>query len=69
MRCVRDFLQQDDERVKEATVFDHYHGEKADEFIRCTILKEGEEITYDVMQHPDKQDPFLIEFPWWPTTE
>ena len=24
MKCMRDFLQQDDDMVKEATVFDHY---------------------------------------------
>ena len=33
------------------------------------ILKEGEEITHDVMQHLEKQDPFLIDIPWLPTTE
>ena len=69
VRCVREFLQQDDDWVKEATVFDHYYGEKDEDFIRWTILKEGEEITHDVMQHPDKIDPFLIDIPWWATTE
>ena len=69
VRCVREFLQQDDEQVKEATVFDHYYGEADDDFIRWTILKEGEEITNDVMQHQDKMDPFLIDIPWWPLTE
>ncbi len=52
--------------MKEATVFAHYYGEKDDEFIRWTILKEGGEITNDVMQHPDKIDLFLIDIPWWP---
>jgi hypothetical protein len=34
VRCMRDFLQQDDERVKKAAVIDHYNGEKEDDFIR-----------------------------------
>ena len=59
--CER-FLQQDDERVKEATVFDHYYSEKDDNFICWTILKEGEEIKHDVI-------PFLIDIPWWSMTE
>ena len=55
---------------KNATTF-HFHGEGDDDYIEWTILKEGEEITTDIMQHqPQDASPFSkdIEWQWHPQT-
>ena len=63
------FLAMDDDDVRGATSFDHFHGEGDGDFIRWDILRVGEEITVDVMQHPDDKNPFLVNIPWFPQVE
>jgi hypothetical protein len=56
-----------DNGVREATTFDHFYGEGDGDFIRWEILKDGEEILVDAMEH-SKQDesPYSIQIPWTP---
>jgi hypothetical protein len=57
-----------DEGVLHATTFDHYYGESNEDFIRWDILKEGEEISEDVMEHDTRdRSPFNNEIPWIPS--
>ena len=45
--------------VLNATTFDHYFGESNHDFIWWEILKEGEEISKDVMDHnAQNQSPY-----------
>ena len=61
---LQSFLNMSDEGVLDATYFDHYYGEGEKDFIRWEILKEGDEIVEDVMQHPTAESPFAIDIPW-----
>jgi len=65
---LQSFLSMSDEGVLEATSFDHYYGEGASDVIHWEILKEGEEIVEDVMQHPATAQPFAIDIPWTAST-
>jgi hypothetical protein len=66
---IESFLSMDDEGVKNATTFHHFHGEGNDDYIEWTILKEGEEITTDIMQHqPQDASPFSKDIEWHPQT-
>ena len=64
VESIRSFLSMSDDGVLDATTFDHYYGEGENDFIRWDILKEGEEIVDDVMQHPPNTSPFKIDIPW-----
>jgi hypothetical protein len=59
------FMNLSNDAVLAATTFHHYHGEGDNDFIEWTILREGEEIVEDVMQH-DNTSPFSIDIPWEP---
>ena len=62
------FISMSDEGVLHATTFDHYYGESNEDFIRWDILKEGEEISEDVMEHDTRdRSPFNNEIPWIPS--
>ena len=61
---LQSFLNMSDEGVLDATFFDHYYGEGENDYIRWEILKEGDEIVEDVMQHPTAESPFAIDIPW-----
>ena len=43
------FLSMSEDGVLDATTFDHYWGEGDEDFVQWEILKEGEEISEDVM--------------------
>ena len=63
------FLNMSDAGVVSATSFNHFYGEGDGDFIEWTILKDGEEITTDVMQHkPQDGSPFGSEIEWHPQT-
>ena len=67
--AIESFLNMSDEGVLAATTFDHYYGESASDFIKWTILKDGDEISEDVMEHPSQEtSPFSVEIPWSPET-
>ena len=67
---IESFLAMDDDGVKNATTFHHFHGEGKNDYIEWTILKEGEEILTDVMQHqPQDGSPFLTDIKWHPQTQ
>ena len=59
------FMNLSNNAVLAATTFHHYHGEGDNNFIEWTILREGEEIVEDVMQH-NNTSPFSIDIPWEP---
>lgn len=66
---IESFLAMDDVAVKNATTFHHFYGEGNDDYIEWTILKEGEEITTDIMQHrPQDASPFSKDIEWHPQT-
>lgn len=67
---IESFLAMSDEGALAATTFDHYYGEGDNEYIRWTILKDGEEISEDVMTHPSEENitPFNVDIPWAPET-
>ena len=65
--AIESFLDMSDEGVVNATSFRHFHGEGDNDYIEWRILKEGEEITNDVMQHkPHEVSPFVKEIEWHP---
>lgn len=66
---IESFLNMSDDGVLEATTFNHYYGEGDNEYIEWTILKDGEEISEDIMQHPQQSSsPFNVDIPWLPET-
>ena len=66
---IESFLAMDDVAVNNATTFHHFYGEGNDDYIEWTILKEGEEITTDIMQHrPQDASPFAKHIEWHPQT-
>ena len=67
IKSLESFLEMSDDGVLHSETFDHYHGEGDDEFIRWEILKDGNEITDDIMEH-DSDSPFRIDIPWSPET-
>ncbi len=67
LQSLNSFLNMSDDGVLDATTFDHYWGEGDNDFIRWEILKEGEEISEDVMKHPPPTSQFSINIPWTPT--
>ena len=57
--------EQTDDDIKCATSYKHYYGEKDNEYIEWTILKDGEEIVEDVMlAPPPSATPFGYNIPW-----
>ena len=67
--AIESFLGMSDDGIVNANTFRHYHGEGDDDFIEWTILKDGEEITTDVMQHkPQDGSPFSKEIEWHPSS-
>ena len=67
---IESFLAMDDDGIKTATTFHHFHGEGENDYIEWTILKEGEEISTDVMQHqPQDGSPFSTDINWHPQTQ
>jgi hypothetical protein len=67
IKSLESFLDMSDDGVLHSETFDHYHGEGDDEYIRWEILKDGNEITEDIMEH-DSDSPFRIDIPWSPET-
>jgi hypothetical protein len=65
---LQSFLNMSNDGVLAATTFAHYYGEGENDFIRWEILKEGDEIVDDVMQHPAAASPFAIDIPWTAST-
>ena len=61
---IQSFLNMSDQAVLDATTYDHYYGEGDGDYIRWDILKEGEEITEDVMIHETDTSPFTVNIPW-----
>jgi len=52
-----------------ANTFLHFHGEDDSDYIEWTILRDGEEITTDCMQHtPQDASPFSTEIEWHPSS-
>ena len=69
VESINSFLRMTDDEVKAAVNFNHFYGEGSNDFISWEILKDGDEITKDVMQHPDQTDPFCIDIPWQSMTQ
>ena len=67
IKSLESFLDMSDGGVLHSETFDHYHGKGDDEFICWEILKDGNEITDDIMEH-DSDSPFRIDIPWSPET-
>ena len=67
IKSLKSFLDMGDGGVLRSETFDHYHGKGDDEFICWEILKDGNEITDDIMEH-DSDSPFRIDIPWSPET-
>jgi len=65
---LQNFLNMSNDGVLAATTFDHYYREGENDFIWWEILKEGDKIVDDVMQHPDAASPFAIDIPWTAST-
>ena len=64
---IESFLNMSDDGVLEATTFDHYYGEDDGDFVRWEILKDGEEIAVDAMEHKhEDESPFSIDILWTP---
>ena len=67
--AIESFLGMSNESIVNANTFRHFHGDGDGDFIEWTILKEGEEITTDVMQHePQDGSPFSTEIEWHPSS-
>ena len=63
------FFCMSDDGIVNATTFNHFHGEGDSDYIEWTILKDGKEITTDIMQHqPQDGSPFETEIQWHPQT-
>ncbi len=65
VESLQSFVTMSDDGVLNATTFDHYYGESEHDFIRWKILKEGEEISEDVIMDHDtwNQSPYHREIP------
>jgi hypothetical protein len=64
---IESFLNMSYDSVLETTAFDHYYGECNGDFVWWEILKDGEEIVVDAMEHKNEDEsPFSIDIPWTP---
>jgi hypothetical protein len=63
VKSINSFLSMSEDGVLDATTFDHYWGEGEEDYVRWEILKEGEEISSDVMSHPSTS-PYSTKIPW-----
>lgn len=65
VQSIENSLGMSDDSSVNATTFNHFHGEGDSNYIEWTILKEGEEITMDIMQHqPQDGSLFATEIEW-----
>jgi hypothetical protein len=67
IKSLESFLDMSDDGVLQSEKFDHYRGVGDNEFICWKFLKEGNEITDDIMEH-NSDSPFRIDIPWYPET-
>jgi hypothetical protein len=63
VESINSFLRMTNDEVKAAVNFNHFYGEGSNDFISWEIMKDRDKITEDVMQHPERLDPFCINIP------
>jgi hypothetical protein len=67
IQSLESFLDMSDNGVLHSDTFDHYYGEGNNQYIHWVILKDGNEITKDIMEHCSDSS-FRIYVPWSPET-
>ena len=58
--AIESFLDMSNDGVVNENTFKHFHGEGDSDYIEWTVLKEGKEITTDVMQHKPQDGWFTF---------